>query len=178
MLELVRERSGWGKTQLARGAGMGVGCHFSHQGYFASVAQVTVSADKKVSEQDLIAGDIGSQIINPSNALNQAQGSAISHEPRGELGDHDRQGPRGAEQSSTSTSPTRMSKRAAGDSGGFPGDRVLADGLGEPALPPVIPAICNAISRPRASACGRCRWRRAAPAGLAEGPAPFRDLRG
>jgi isoquinoline 1-oxidoreductase beta subunit len=146
VLELVREKSAWGKTTMAKGRAMGVGCHFSHQGYFASVADLSVGADKKITVHKVwVAGDIGSQIINPLNAENQVQGSvieAMSHLMNWEI-TIDRG--RAVQTNFHQYQPTRIQQAPPVIEAHFRETSYPPTGLGEPALPPVLGAIVNGL---------------------------------
>jgi isoquinoline 1-oxidoreductase beta subunit len=123
---------------------MGVAFYFSHQGYFAQVAKVKVEQNGSWRVQKVWSvGDVGSTIINPINAHNQVQGSivdGISEMHQKITFDKGR-----TVQANFYDMPLlRMDYAPQIDSHFHISDN-SPTGLGEPALPPVLPAVANAI---------------------------------
>ena len=146
VLKAVAEKSGWGKTTLPKGTGMGIACYWSHAGYFAEVVQASVNPKTGEVRADKvwIAGDVGRQIVNPSPALNQVEGSAIDGISQA-LGQALTFTNGRVDQSNFHDYPLLRMHQAPKVEVHF----VMTDnnptGLGEPALPPVVPAFTNAI---------------------------------
>ena len=143
VIKLAAEKAGWG-TSRPEGRGLGLGFYFSHAGHVAEVAEVSVAADNKLTVHKVtVAADVG-PIVNLSGAENQCQGAATDgisamlgqgltiENGRVLEGNFDRY-------------PLLQIAGAPEVEVHFIQSEHSPTGLGEPALPPVIPAVANAI---------------------------------
>ena len=158
VVKLAAEKAGWGR-KLPEGHGLGVAFYFSHQGYVAQVAQVSVGEPegarqnrsgesvprRKLNVHKITAATDVGPLINLSGSENQVQGSVIDGlSTMMDLSVTFENG-RVQETNFDRYQMLRMpSTPEVGvhfiDTGEFP-----PTGLGEPAFPPVAPAVCNAI---------------------------------
>ena len=143
VIRLAAEKAGWGKS-LPEGRGLGLAFYFSHAGHFAEVAEVSVEDNKKLTVHKVtVAADVG-PIVNLSGAENQCQGAVIdgfstmlSLELSIEKGR--------VQESNFDQYPLLQLAHAPEVDVHFIQSDFPPTGLGEPALPPVAPAVCNAI---------------------------------
>ena len=143
VIRLAAEKAGWGKP-LPAGRGLGLAFHFSHAGHFAEVAEVSVTADKRLTVHRVtVAGDVG-PIVNASGAESQCQGAVI--DGLSTMLNLQITLENGCVQESNFGQYPLLGIAATPDvdvhfiASDFP-----PTGLGEPALPPLAPAVCNAI---------------------------------
>jgi len=143
VIRLAAEKAGWGKP-LPAGRGLGLACHFCHAGHFAEVAEVSVDDQRRLTVHRVtVAGDVG-PIVNMSGAENQVEGAVIdglstmlglqvTHE-NGRV-----------KESNFDRYPILDIAPAPPVDVHFIQSDFPPTGLGEPALPPLAPAVCNAI---------------------------------
>lgn len=146
VVRLAAEKSGWFGPKLPRGRGRGIAFQFSHLGYAAIVCEVTVSpAGELTVDRVVVAADVGRQILNLSGAENQSEGSVVDGISSCLIQKVTFAAGR-AEQSGFADMPLlRISASPRVIETHF----LLSDhpptGLGEPIIPPVPPALVNAI---------------------------------
>ena len=145
VLEQLRDVSGWGKTTMPKGTGMGVAFYFSHRGYFAEVVKATVSKAGTVTVDKVWAvGDVGSEIINPNHAEQQVQGAVM--DGLGQAFAQEITFANGrAEQSNFNTYQLLRMRQAPPVEVHWRKTTFSPTGIGEPSLPPIVPALVNAI---------------------------------
>jgi isoquinoline 1-oxidoreductase beta subunit len=143
VIKLATEKAGWGR-KLPAGHGLGLAFHYSHAGHFAEVAEVSVDANKRIRlHRMVVAGDIG-PIVNMSGANNQCEGGVIDGYST-MLGLEITMEAGRVEQSNLHQYPMlRIAAQPKVEVHFIQSDNPPT-GVGEPALPPVAPAICNAI---------------------------------
>ena len=143
VLDVAVEKSGWGKP-LPKGWGRGIASYASFGSYFAEVAEVSVSKDKQLEVHRIVAAVDCGTAVNPEGIREQTEGAIIfglSAALKTQITINN-----GAVEQSNFTDfdPIRINEAPPIEVYLAPsGD--AAGGMGEPALPPLAPALANAI---------------------------------
>ena len=145
VVELAAEKSGWANKKPSKGRALGIAAHWSFLSYIAAVVEVEVDDKGKLRIPRVdIAADVG-KVISPDRVRSQFEGAsafgagiALLSEITAKNGAiaqsnfHDYQVPRIQE----SPLATHVHLVNSNDP---------PAGVGEPGVPPMLPAICNAV---------------------------------
>jgi isoquinoline 1-oxidoreductase beta subunit len=147
VVEKVTQEAGWGK-KFARGRGQGLAAHYSFVSYAAAVVEVDIDELGRISVPRVdVAFDCGPQ-VNPERIRSQLEGAVIMGLSLAMFGEITFKNGRAQQDNFHQYRVMRMNEA--------PGDiRVhlmpFADwtmplgGVGEPGIPPIAPALCNAV---------------------------------
>ena len=140
-LKLAAEKAGWGRDP-GPNRGLGIAFYYGHGGYVSHVAEVVADGTSVKVEKVVCAADVG-PILNLSGARNQVEGAVVDalSTTQQEITFVDG----AARQSNFQNYRLLENSRAPEVECHFIQSHHSPTGLGEPPLPPAVPAITNAI---------------------------------
>ncbi|HEX2942303.1 MAG TPA: molybdopterin cofactor-binding domain-containing protein [Rhodopila sp.] len=145
-VEMVAEKSGWGR-QLPKGHGLGIAAHRSFVSYVATVVEVAVDDKGKLTipRVDTVI-DCGTH-VNPERIRSQIEGAAVMGVSLAKYGNLTFKNGRVVQSNFNDFQVTRIDEAPQVTNVYImpAGPDVPPSGVGEPGVPPVAPALCNAI---------------------------------
>jgi isoquinoline 1-oxidoreductase subunit beta len=145
VVQIAAEKAGWGRRKMGNGTGMGIAAHRSFLTYVATVVEVEVDARGKLRIPHVhMAVDAG-LIANPEFARAQFEGAAVFGASIARTGEIT--ATNGAiDQSNFYDYPVaRMPEAPLRTDVYLVESEAPPAGIGEPGVPPFVPALCNAI---------------------------------
>jgi isoquinoline 1-oxidoreductase subunit beta len=145
VVELVAEKSGWGKRKLPKGHALGIAAHRSFLSYIATVVEVAVSPDGKISIPRVDTAVDAGMIVSPDRVRSQFEGAAVFGASLALMGEITATNGK-IDQSNFNNYPVlRMNEAPLETHVYIVENDAPPAGVGEPGVPPFAPALCNAI---------------------------------
>jgi len=145
VIELVAEKSGWGKRKLPKGHALGIAAHRSFLTYVATVVEVAVSPDGKISIPRVDTAVDAGMIVSPDRVRSQFEGAAVFGATLALMGEITATAGK-IDQSNFNNYPVlRMNEAPLETHVYIVETDAPPAGVGEPGVPPFAPALCNAI---------------------------------
>jgi len=143
VLDLAAEKAGWG-TALEPGRGRGLAFHVSFGAVVAQVAEVTAGADGRLSVDRVVAAVDCGTVVNPSIVEAQVQGSIVYALSAALFGRITWDKGRVVQGNFPDYEAVRLAQMPKVEVHVVPSEALPA-GIGEPAVPPLAPAVVNAV---------------------------------
>jgi len=143
VLDLAAEKAGWGKP-LPSGVHRGIAAHFSYNSYCAQVAEVSVAKDGKVRVPRVVAAIDAGWVVNPEMLKYQIESGIFYGLTAALYGEITIRNGRVEQSNFNDYRIMRMDEMPRVEVHILEGQGEQGGG-GEPGVPPIAPAVCNAI---------------------------------
>jgi isoquinoline 1-oxidoreductase beta subunit len=134
----------WGR-ELPQGHGLGIAVHRSFLAFVATAAEVTVSSDGKLNVEQLWTAVDAGTVVNPDRVRAQMEGAGIFGMSLALHGEITAESGAIVQGNYDSYPIIRMNEAPKAIHVRIMPSTARPGGVGEPGVPPVAPAICNAI---------------------------------
>ena len=145
VLEIATEKAGWGKKKSGNGFGMGLAIHRSFLTYVATVVQVEMDKDGKVTIPRVDTAVDAGIIVNPEMVRQQFEGAATFGASLAFYGEITATNGVINQGNFDSYPMARMNTAPRETYVHIVESEAPPAGVGEPGVPPFTPALCNAI---------------------------------
>ena len=145
VIEQVAEKSGWGKEKSGHGVGYGFAMHRSFLTYVACVVKAEVNADGDIAIPQVNYVVDAGLVVNPDRTKSQFEGAAVFGTSIARYGEITAK--HGAIEQSNfhNYQVTRLPEAPRRTNVYIIENDAPPAGVGEPGVPPFVPAFCNAI---------------------------------
>lgn len=143
VLDLLAEKSKWG-TPVAKGRGRGIATHFSFDSYAGMVAEVSVDANGEVHVHKVVCAIDCGRVVNPDSVKAQMEGGVIFGLSAALKDEITFENGRVQQRNFHDYQMLRINESPEIEVHIVPSNE-NPTGVGEPGVPPVAPAIANAI---------------------------------
>jgi isoquinoline 1-oxidoreductase beta subunit len=145
VLEIVRDKSGW-PGKIAERHGRGVACNtYDGRTHIAYVADVAVNKEGNVKVERVVAAVDCGLVVNPIGVEQQIEGGIIWGISSGLKGEITFKKGTAQQSSYRDFEVARMKDAPVIEVQIVPSERPEPAGMGEPPVPPIVPAIVNAV---------------------------------
>ena len=142
VVELAAQKAGWG-SPLPAGRGRGIACYASFGSWVAEVAEVSVQGKELRVHQVVAAVDCG-RVVNPDTVRAQVESAVVYGLSAALRGEITLERGRVKQGNFDDYEPLRLHEMPAVEVHLVPSSEDPG-GIGEPGLPPIAPAVANAV---------------------------------
>jgi isoquinoline 1-oxidoreductase beta subunit len=145
VIQLAAEKSGWAKKPASKGHALGIAAHWSFYSYVAAVVEVEVDDKGKIRIPQVdLAADVGT-IINPDRVRSQFEGASVFGASLALMGEITAANGAIVQSNFDDYPVARIQEAPIVTNVHLVPSTEPPAGVGEPGVPPMAPALCNAI---------------------------------